>query len=239
MIEGVLQVSEMQVRDIMVPRVADGRARHRDDPPEQFMPLVIEIGPLALPGDRRGPATTSSASCSPRTCCATTREAEERVRRPRDAAAGRVHARDQAAQRAAARSSAPAATTWRSWSTNTAASPGLVTIEDVLEQIVGDIEDEYDFDDDQPIRREGATPVRSAGTDAHRRIQRVFGTEFTDDEFDTIGGLHHCTSSGACRAGARSVTVDGFEFRVLRADRRRIDTLRVTTPRDIPTRVDE
>ena len=69
-------------------------------------------------------------------------------------------------------------------------------------------------------------------------FNEYFGTEFTNDEFDTIGGLITHQLGRVPRRG-EVITVDGFEFRVLRADRRRIDTLRVTTPRDIPTRVDE
>jgi magnesium and cobalt transporter len=64
-----------------------------------------------------------------------------------------------------------------------------------------------------------------------------FGTDFTDEEFDTIGGLITQQLGRLPRRG-ETVTVDGIEFRVQRADRRRIDTLRVTTPRDIPERTE-
>ena len=60
-----------------------------------------------------------------------------------------------------------------------------------------------------------------------------FGTEFSDEEFDTIGGLITQQLGRLPRRG-ETVAVEGIEFRVQRADRRRIDSLHVTTPRDIP-----
>jgi magnesium and cobalt transporter len=104
---------------------------------------------------------------------------------------------------------------------------GLITIEDVIEQVIGEIDDEYDVEDDQAIRDEpngrsivrGATPI--AEFNAH------FGTQFADDEFDTIAGLVMQQFGRVPRRG-ESVTLDEFAFHVLRMDRRRIETLRVT-----------
>jgi magnesium and cobalt transporter len=115
---------------------------------------------------------------------------------------------------------------------------GLVTIEDVVEQIVGEIDDEYDIEDDQPIRREGPRQFIVRALTRIDEFNEYFGSEFTNEEFDTIGGLITHQLGRVPRRG-EVITVDGFEFRVVRADRRRIDTLRLTTPRDIPVRVDE
>ena len=109
---------------------------------------------------------------------------------------------------------------------------GLVTIEDVLEQIVGDIGDEYDVDDDLDIRKEGE---RQFTVKAQTRIDEFngyFGSEFSDEEFDTIGGLAMNYLGRLPRRG-ESFVLGGLEFKVLRADRRRLDMLRVITPRDI------
>ena len=109
---------------------------------------------------------------------------------------------------------------------------GLVTIEDVLEQIVGDIGDEYDVDDDLDIRKEGE---RQFTVKAQTRIDEFngyFGSEFSDEEFDTIGGLAMNYLGRLPRRGEAFV-LGGLEFKVLRADRRRLDMLRVITPRDI------
>jgi magnesium and cobalt transporter len=109
---------------------------------------------------------------------------------------------------------------------------GLVTIEDVLEQIVGDIGDEYDVEDDLDIRKEGE---RQFTVKAQTRIEdfnAYFGTEFSDEEFDTIGGLAMNYLGRLPRRGETFV-LGGLEFKVLRADRRRLDMLRVITQRDI------
>jgi magnesium and cobalt transporter len=112
---------------------------------------------------------------------------------------------------------------------------GLVTIEDVMEQIVGEIHDEYDVEDDQPIRRENARTFMVRALTRIEEFNDYFGTAFADEEFDTIGGLVTHQLGRLPRRG-ELVTVDGIEFRVQRADRRRIDSLRVTMPRDIPER---
>ncbi|MGC3982159.1 MAG: transporter associated domain-containing protein [Steroidobacteraceae bacterium] len=109
---------------------------------------------------------------------------------------------------------------------------GLVTIEDVLEQIVGDIGDEYDIDDELDIAREDA---RHFTVRAHTRIaefNEYFSTDYSDEEFDTVGGLllNHL---GRLPRRGEIVVIDDFEYKMLRGDRRRIELLRVSAPRDI------
>jgi magnesium and cobalt transporter len=109
---------------------------------------------------------------------------------------------------------------------------GLVTIEDVLEQIVGDIGDEYDVDEDLDIRKEGA---RQFTVKAQTRIEdfnEFFATKFSDEEFDTIGGLVMSNLGRLPRRG-EAFAFGGFDFKVLRGDRRRLDVLRVVTTKDI------
>ena len=106
---------------------------------------------------------------------------------------------------------------------------GLLTIEDVLEQIVGDIGDEYDVDEAEGIRKEAD---RSWTVPALTRIEEfndAFGTRFSDEEADTIGGLVLHELGRMPRRG-EAVQIGGIELKVTRADRRRIETLRVTTP---------
>jgi magnesium and cobalt transporter len=104
---------------------------------------------------------------------------------------------------------------------------GLVTIEDVLEQIVGDIEDEYDFDeaaDNILLDQAGHYRVKAATEIA--AFNAAFGTRFGDGEFDTVGGMiiHHLD-----RLPKRGevVHLDGLRIQVLRADSRRVHTLLV------------
>lgn len=104
---------------------------------------------------------------------------------------------------------------------------GLVTIEDVLEQIVGDISDEHDLEEDQYITYseeekyalvKGLTPIED--------FNDFFKTQFEDDEFDTIGGLvtHHF---GHVPKRGERATIDNLKFKVVRADSRRLHLLKV------------
>ena len=109
---------------------------------------------------------------------------------------------------------------------------GLLTIEDVLEQIVGDIGDEYDVDEGEGIRKEGERTFAVPALTRIDEFNATFGTRFSDEEFDTIGGLVLHELGRMPRRG-EAVEIGGLELKVLRADRRRIETLRVTTPRDV------
>jgi len=108
---------------------------------------------------------------------------------------------------------------------------GLITIEDVLEQIVGDIEDEYDFDEasDNILPEPGGRHRVKAITQI-ADFNSVFGTRFPEEGADTIGGflikhLGHLPKRG------ESVGIDGLRFQVLRADSRRVYTLLVDKPK--------
>ena len=104
---------------------------------------------------------------------------------------------------------------------------GLVTIEDVLEQIVGEIDDEYDFDEDQDnIIDEANGKFRVKARTDVADFNEHFETAFGDDEFDTIGGLV-LRAFGRLPKRGETVTMEGLRFRVLRADSRRLHTLQV------------
>jgi magnesium and cobalt transporter len=116
---------------------------------------------------------------------------------------------------------------------------GLVTIEDVIEQIVGEIDDEHDVEDDQTIRKESAREFTVRALTPIADFNHYFGTAFSDEEYDTIGGLLMQEFGRLPRRG-ETILVGALEFRVLRADRRRIDLLRVITPTEIePPAADE
>ena len=106
---------------------------------------------------------------------------------------------------------------------------GLVTIEDVIEQIVGDIHDEFDVEDDQNIRREGERQFSVRGSTRIDEFNRYFSAELPEEEFDTVAGLVMKQLGRMPRRG-ETVMLGVFEFRVMRTDRRRIDSLRVTIP---------
>lgn len=108
---------------------------------------------------------------------------------------------------------------------------GLVTIEDVLEQIVGDIEDEYDFDEAHDnIRLDSSGRYRVKARTEIEDFNAAFSTRFSDEEFDTVGGLilRHL---GRVPKRNETMDIDGVRFQVLRADSRRLYTLLVDPSR--------
>ncbi|HEX4928054.1 MAG TPA: transporter associated domain-containing protein [Burkholderiales bacterium] len=108
---------------------------------------------------------------------------------------------------------------------------GLVTIEDVLEQIVGDIEDEYDFDEasDNILPEQGGRYRIKALTQI-ADLNATLGTRFSDETADTVGGLV-ITQLGRLPKRGESLSIDGVRFQVLRADSRRVYTLLVDKPK--------
>ena len=109
---------------------------------------------------------------------------------------------------------------------------GLVTIEDVIEQIVGDIADEHDTDDDQPIRHDREREFTVQALTRIEDFNEYFGATLADDDYDTVGGLVAQAFGRVPRRGD-VVRIGEFEFRVVRASRRRIESLRVLTARDV------
>jgi len=108
---------------------------------------------------------------------------------------------------------------------------GLVTIEDVLEQIVGEIEDEYDFDEasDNIIPEPGGR-FRVKALTQIADFNAAFGTRFSDESADTVGGLV-IAHLGRLPKRGETVNIEGLRFQVLRADSRRVYTLLVDKPK--------
>src|SRR4029079_12513961 len=108
---------------------------------------------------------------------------------------------------------------------------GLVTIEDVLEQIVGDIEEEYDFcEASDNILAEPGGRFRVKALTQIADFNAAFGTEFPDEEHDTVGGLV-IAHLGRLPKRVESVAIAGLKFQVVRADSRRVYTLIVEKPK--------
>lgn len=104
---------------------------------------------------------------------------------------------------------------------------GLVTIEDVLEEIVGEIEDETDTAEGRNIRKISDSDYFVQAQTPIDDFNDYFDVELSDEEFDTIGGLV-VNAFGHVPARNDTTTFDGFEFRVVNADQRRLLSLRVT-----------
>jgi magnesium and cobalt transporter len=236
MIQGVLRVADLQVRDIMVPR-SQMVVLERDSEPQGLLPAVIESGHSRFPviGDDRDQIVGILL-------------AKDLLRYYAEGGAGSFDIREVLRQAAFVPESKRLNVLLKEFraSRNHMAIvvdeyggvSGLVTIEDVIEEIVGEIADEFDIEEDQTIRCEGD---RQFAVQALTRVQEFndyFGTRFSDEEYDTIGGIVMQQFGRLPRRG-EAVTMDGLEFKVLRADRRRIDQLRVTTARPVPARPDE
>jgi magnesium and cobalt transporter len=108
---------------------------------------------------------------------------------------------------------------------------GLVTIEDVLEEIVGDIEDETDTEEDMYIRKISEDDFFIKALTPIEDFNEHFNTDFSDEEFDTIGGLV-IQAFGHMPARNEVTTINKFEFKVINADQRKIHSLRMRPPEE-------
>ena len=104
---------------------------------------------------------------------------------------------------------------------------GLVTIEDILEQIVGEIEDEYDEDSDNVIKKVADNDYIVKALTSIEDFNDYFGCELSDEDFDTIGGLVTKAFGHLPRRG-ETTAIGEFNFKVLNADKRRLHLLRLS-----------
>ena len=225
MIEGVLQVSEMQVRDIMVPR-AQMDVIDISESPEKFIPLVIQAAHSRFPVIEDSKDHVIGILLAKDLLRYYAGEEEFDVRdmlRPAvyipEAKRLNVLLKD---FRASRNHMAIVVDEY-------GGVAGLVTIEDVIEQIVGDIEDEYDFDEtaDDIIPDKGGA-FRVKATTEIEKFNSAFGTSFSDQESDTIGGMLLARFGHMPKRGEQ-LSVDNLNFKVLRADSRRLHLVRVET----------
>jgi magnesium and cobalt transporter len=230
MIEGVLDVSDLQVRDIMVPRAQMVFIR-RDERATAILPKVVESGHSRFPvmdEDRDDIVGILLAKDLLRL----TVEKRERfdIREfMRPALFVPESKRLNVLLREFRRNRNHMAIVVDEYG----GVSGLVTIEDVIEQIVGEIDDEYDVEDDQNIRRDAERQFTVRGVTRIAEFNEFFGAQLSEEQgFDTVAGLVMKQLGHLPRRG-ESASIDGFEFRVLRADRRRIEALRVVAPRDV------
>ncbi|KZE30249.1 HlyC/CorC family transporter [Crenobacter luteus] len=223
MIEGVLSVGEMTVRDVMVPRSQMDVIRC-DEPIERFLPLVIDTAHSRFPvigsdkDDVQGillakdllryfhyPKTFElKAHLRPALFVPESKPLNILLR---DFRATRNHMAIVVDEFGGV--------------------AGLVTIEDVIEQIVGDIEDEHDLDEvDDAIVPVRGNRYRVKATTEIADFNAHFGTAFSDEQVDTIGGL---LLSKLCHLPKRGETldIDDLRFTVMRADSRRLHLLLV------------
>jgi magnesium and cobalt transporter len=109
---------------------------------------------------------------------------------------------------------------------------GLITIEDVLEQIVGDIEDEYDIDEESFIKQLSKSQYTVKALTPIEEFNQYFGTNIVEKGFDTVGGVVMHAFGHLPKRG-EIVSVNGFRFKVLLSDKRQIRLLRVFLPKKV------
>jgi len=227
MLEGVLAVADLQVRDIMIPRV-QMVCLHRDDPIARILPAVVESGHSRFPvldDDRDDVVGILLAKDLLRLFAGATPAKFDMREYLRPVVFVPESKRLNVLLKEFRGSRNHMAIVVDEYS----GVAGLVTIEDVIEQIVGDIDDEFDVEDDQNIRREAERQFNVRGSTRIDEFNQFFNAELPAGEFDTVAGLVIKQFGRMPRRG-ESVTLGEFEFRVLRTDRRRIDSLRVTIP---------
>ncbi|MBS0321342.1 MAG: CBS domain-containing protein [Proteobacteria bacterium] len=223
MIEGVLSVSELTVREIMIPR-AQMDCVSIDDSPAEFIPLVLETNHSRFPviGENKDDVIGILL-------------AKELLKYYSDPEAFVL--RDTLRPAVFVPESKRLNVLLRDFRANRnhiaivvdeyGGVSGLVTIEDVLEQIVGDIEDEYDFDESEDnIIAEGNGRFRVKAQTEVEDFNAHFGVKLDDDEIDTVGGAV-LRAFGRLPKRGETVTIDGLRFRVVRADSRRVQLLNV------------
>ena len=221
MIEGVLQVSEMTVRDVMIPR-SQMDCVSIDDEPEAFIPLVLETRHSRFPviGESKDDVVGILLA----------KELLNYYRNPES-----FSLRDTLRPAVFIPESKRLNVLLREFRTNRnhiaivvdeyGGVSGLVTIEDVLEQIVGDIEDEYDFDETEDnIIAEGGGRFRVKAQTEVGDFNTRFGSRLADETVDTVGGLV-VHAFGRLPKRGETVTIGEWRFRIVRADSRRIHTL--------------
>jgi magnesium and cobalt transporter len=222
MIEGVMQTSELAARDIMVPR-AQMDVIDINEPLEKFISMVIETGHSRFPVIERNRDEIIGILMAKDLLRVYTDE-ELKIRellRPAVFIPESKRLNDLLRQFRANRNHLAIVVD------EYGGAAGLVTIEDVLEQIVGEIDDEFDFDEAQDnilIDRDGRHRVRAL-TEIED-FNRHFGATLSDADADTIGGLVTHRFGRVPQRG-ESVVIDGFKFQVLRSDSRQVHILRV------------
>ena len=231
MLEGVLEVGDLQVRDIMIPRAQMVFVR-RDESFSKLLPVVVESGHSRFPvmdEDRDDIVGILLAKDLLRLYSSDVRERFDIREYMRPVVFVPESKRLNVLLKEFRRNRNHMALVVDEYG----GVSGLVTIEDVIEQIVGEIDDEFDVEDDHNIRKEAERQFTVRGVTRIDEFNEYFGAHLSEEEgFDTVAGLLMKEFGRLPRRGD-AATIDGFEFRVTRADRRRIDALRVVPPQDV------
>ncbi len=225
MIEAVLEVDDMQVRDIMIPR-SQVVVLERDADPDVLLRSIVESGHSRFPviGDSRDEVVGILL-------------AKDLLLYAFERTDGRLNVRDilrPAIFIPESKRLNVLLKEFRSSRNHIAivvdeygGVAGMVTIEDVLEQIVGEIEDEHDVEEEDTIRKHSEVHYTVKALTPVEDFNEYFGQSLSDEEFDTIGGLVVHQIGHLPKRGER-VVIGNLLFKILRADSRRVHMLQLT-----------
>ena len=233
MIQGVLQVADIQVRDIMVPR-AQMVVLQRDAPPQELLPQLIQAGHSRYPviGENKDEVVGILLAKDLLRLALASEEGEgsldiKEVLRPAVFVPESKRLNVLLKEFRASRNHMAIVVD------EYGGVAGLVTIEDVLEQIVGEIDDEHDEAEGAFVLRQDKERYQVRALTPIGEFNRYFGSDFSDAEFDTIGGLVMHEFGHMPKRG-ESTAIGRFLFNVQRADSRRIHLLQVTVMPEAP-----
>jgi len=224
MIEGVLQVDEIQVRDIMVPR-SHMVVLEEENSYEEMLPVVINSGHSRFPviGDGRDEIVGILLAKD------LLRYSNQESRRDfeiKDVLRSPSFVPESKRLNVLLKEFRSSRNHMAMVIDEYGGVAGLVTIEDVLEQIVGDIDDEHDVEDIGNIRRLGVSRYSVKALTPVDEFNDYFKSDFSDEDFDTLAGLV-MTHLGHLPKRGESVVIDRFLFKIMSADSRRIKHLQV------------
>lgn len=227
-IEGALTVSDMQVREVMIPRAQVVFVR-LDQTPDEFLPIVIGSGHSRFPvlGENQDEVVGVLLAKDLLSLAQKDRKIKFNLRdnlRPVTAIPESKRLDNLLQEFRATRNHL--AVVYDEYG----GICGIATIEDVLEQIVGDIEDEYDFEEEGFIHKHTGGAYTVKALTPVDDFNEYFEAGFNEDEFDTIGGIV-THSFGHLPERGEQVSIDGFRFKVLNADGRRVHLLQLTPPK--------
>ncbi|MBK1721387.1 HlyC/CorC family transporter [Thiocystis violacea] len=224
MIEGVLQVSDLRVRDIMIPR-AEMVSLRRDDPLDKILQIAVKSAHSRFPvtGDDKGEVVGILLAKDLLAFCM---ENSRRAFNIRDLLRSAVFVPESKRLNVLLKEFRSSRNHMAIVVDEYGNAAGLVTIEDVLEQIVGEIDDEHDYDEGSGIFRRGDNLFSAKARTAIEDFNEYFGSDFSDEELNTIGGLV-VNAFGHLPKRGEAVELGRFRFTVVRADSRRVHMLNV------------
>lgn len=224
MIEGVLGVSDLRVRDIMIPR-AEMVVIERDAPLDAILPVIISSAHSRFPviGDDRAEVVGILLAKDLLQYCSSKKKKRFNIR---DVLRATVLVPESKRLNVLLHEFRTIRNHMAIVIDEYGTAAGLVTIEDVLEQIVGEIEDEYDFDEGTLILKRNDKEYTAKAQVDIEDFNEHFDAKLDEADYDTIGGLVTHAIGHLPKRG-ESVTIDRFEFQVVRADSRKIRLLNI------------